>query len=387
MTQETTINLPAILEELGPKFAECADWLDATDGFVAENYKLLRERKVFSAQVPTAYGGGGATHAEMCDFIHGVARYCPSTGLALAMHQHLISAAVANDIAGRPGKALLEKVAGGELVLVSTGANDWLESNGTATPVEGGYRINGVKPFASGSPAGDMMITSAVRNVPGEEPQVLHFPLSLKAEGVTLMGDWQTMGMRATGSQTIRLQDVFVPEAAISLRRPQSGFHPAFSVILTVAMPIIMSAYLGVAEEAAKIARDRAKSRAEDTVTQILVGELENLLTTARIAREDMIRLANNLDFEPTVDLATAILTRKAIAARHVIATVEKALEVTGGSGFFRKVGLERLLRDAHAAQFHPLPEKRQQVFTGRHLLGLAPVAAATTTQPMASAA
>ena len=349
MTQDTTINLPAILDDLGPKFAKCSDWMDATDSFVSENYEMLRKNKVFSAQVPVAYGGGGASHAEMCDFIRGVARNCASTGLALAMHQHLISAAVANDKAGRPGKALLEKVAEGELVLVSTGANDWLESNGTATAVDGGFRINAVKPFASGSPAGNMMITSAVLDGPGGA-EVLHFPLSLKAEGVTLLGDWQTMGMRAT------------------------GFHMAFSVILTVAMPIIMSAYVGVAEQAAQIARTRSKARAGDPLTQILAGEMENLLTTAQLARDDMIRLANNLEFTPTVDLASKILTRKTIAARNVIATAEKALEVTGGSGFFRKIGLERLLRDAHASQFHPLPEKRQQVFTGRHVLGLEPV-------------
>lgn len=386
LTQGKTINLPAILEQLGPKFAQCAEWLDATDGFVSENYQMLRKNKVFSAQVPVAYGGGGATHSEMCEFIRGVARHCPSTGLALAMHQHLISAAVANDKAGRPGKALLEKVAEGELVLVSTGANDWLESNGTATAVEGGFRINAVKPFASGSPAGDMMITSAVLESP-DGAEVLHFPLSLKAEGVSLMGDWQTMGMRATGSQTIQLRDVFVPETAISLRRPQSGFHPAFSVILTVAMPIIMSAYVGVAEQAAEITRTRSKLRAGDPLTQILVGEMENLLTTAQLARNDMVRLANDLEFAPTVELASEILTRKTIAARHVIATAEKALEVTGGSGFFRKLGLERFLRDAHASQFHPLPEKRQQVFTGRHALGLEPVEHKAARPRMATAA
>ena len=111
MTRDKTIDLTAILEELGPKFAQCAEWLDATDGFVAENYQLLRDRKVFSAQVPTSYEGGGATHSEMADFIRGVARHCPSTALALAMHQHLVSAAVANDRVGRPGKELLEKVA------------------------------------------------------------------------------------------------------------------------------------------------------------------------------------------------------------------------------------------------------------------------------------
>ena len=387
MTQEQGIDLQAILEEISPEVAASADWLDATDGFVADTYARLRERKVFSAQVPQAYGGGGASHSQMCEFVRGLARACPSTALALAMHQHLVSAAAANDRARRPGKALLEKVAAGELILVSTGANDWLESNGTAVPVEGGFRVSGVKPFGSGSPAGDLMITSAILEVPGQETQVLHFPLSLKAEGVSLLGDWKTMGMRATGSQTIRLQDVFVPEAAIAMRRPQAGFHMAFAVIVTVAMPMIMSVYLGVAEAAAEIARTRAKGRAEDPVTQILAGEMETLLTTARIARDDMVRLANDFDFAPSADLASEVLTRKTICARHVIATAEKAMELAGGAGFFRKLGLERLLRDVHGAQFHPLPEKRQQVFTGRLQLGLEPADAGQQVTRIAVAA
>jgi alkylation response protein AidB-like acyl-CoA dehydrogenase len=53
---------------------------------------------------------------------------------------------------------------------------------------------------------------------------------------------------------------------------------------------------------------------------------------------------------------------------------VEKALETVGGSGFFRNLGLERLVRDMHAAQFHPLQTKRQLRFSGRAALGLDPV-------------
>ena len=65
---------------------------------------------------------------------------------------------------------------------------------------------------------------------------------------------------------------------------------------------------------------------------------------------------------------------RKTIAAKAILATVEKAMETAGGGGFYRKAGIERLLRDAHGLQFHPLPEKRQQHFTGRVALGLDPV-------------
>jgi alkylation response protein AidB-like acyl-CoA dehydrogenase len=376
----TKINLQAIADNLGPVFAERSGQLEQSDTFVAENYQDLKRNKVFSALVPREYGGGGASHMEMCDFVRSLARHCPSTALCLSMHQHLVSAAVANDKAGRPGRPLLDKVAGSETILISTGANDWLESNGRAEKVEGGFSVTAVKPFASGSPAGQLLVTSAAYDDAELGPQVIHFPCPLSSDGIVFMDDWKTMGMRATGSQTLKLENVFVPDAAIALRRPRGGFHPAFSVILTVALPLIMSAYTGVAEAAAAIARTRTTSRANDPVIALLVGEMETLLTTAQIAHQDMMRLANNFDFEPTVEIASQMLTRKTICAKHVMATCEKALEATGGSGFFRKLGLERFLRDSHGAQSHPLPEKRQQMFTGRHALGLDPVPLPTET-------
>ena len=358
------IDLTAVLADLGPRFAARAAAHDAGDSFVAENYQALRKAKVFTALIPQDIGGGGAGHAEICAFLRGLAQHCPSTALALSMHQHLVAAAVANDRAGRPGRKLLDKVAADDAILVSTGAGDWLESNGTVERAEGGYRFTAVKPFASGSPLGDLLITSGVYDDPQEGPQVLHFPVSLKAEGVSFLDDWQTMTMRGTGSQSVKLDKVFVPEAAVALKRPQGPFHPAFAVIVTVAMPIIMSVYLGVAEAAAGIARQRAGARGDDPVAPFLVGELENLLATAEIAVDDMVRLANGFDFVPSPQLASKVLVRKTIAANAVIATAEKALETAG------------LLRDAHGAQFHPLPEKRQQLFTGRVALGLEPVAA-----------
>jgi alkylation response protein AidB-like acyl-CoA dehydrogenase len=87
-----------------------------------------------------------------------------------------------------------------------------------------------------------------------------------------------------------------------------------------------------------------------------------------------MIDIAANYAFEPIDQTANAIFIRKTIAARAVIQTAEKALEAVGGAGFFRSLGLERLLRDVHGAQFHPLPEKRQLLFSGRLALGLEPI-------------
>ncbi len=369
-----SLDLNAVLKELGPRFAAGVADRDTAAEFVADHYDELRERRVFSALVPIELGGGGASHSEMCAFLRGLAHYCSSTALAVSMHQHLVAAAVYNYRNGRPGQKLLERVAEKEAVLVSTGANDWLGSNGEVERVADGYRVTARKPFASGSPKGDVLVTSAPYEDPEEGWQVLHFPVPFASDGVSRAGDWDTLGMRSTGSETVVLDGVFVPDEAVVMRRPRHAYHMAFNVILTVAMPLILSAYVGVAEAAADIAEDQASKRIADPATPFQLGELANTLTTAQLALDAMIGITNDWQFDATPETANAILVRKTIAANAVIATVEKALETAGGSGFYSKIGLERLLRDAHGVQFHPLPEKRQQQFTGRLALGLDPI-------------
>lgn len=369
------LDLQALVQIIGPRFAEGAAERDQGDVFVAEHYDVLKEHKVFSALVPADLGGAGVRHSAMCAFLRQLAHYCPSTALALSMHQHLVAAAVYNHRDGRPGKKLLERVAADETVLISTGANDWMESNGAAERTAGGFRVSGRKPFGSGSPRGGVLVTSAPYDDPEAGWQILHFAVPFTAPGMSLADDWRTLGMRATGSHTIILDNVFVPDDAIALRRPRGRFHPAWNVILTVAMPLIMSVYAGVAEAAAVIGREQAGKRQGDPAVPYLLGELTNELTTAQLAIDDMVHLANDLNFAMTLELANAVLVRKTVVAEHVLATVEKALEAAGGIGFYRRTGLERLLRDAHGAQFHPLSGKRQHRFTGRIALGLDPIA------------
>ena len=369
------LDLQALVQIIGPRFAEGAAGRDEGDVFVAEHYDVLKQHKVFSALVPADLGGGGLRHSAMCAFLRKLAHYCPSTALALSMHQHLIAAAVYHHRNGRPGKKLLERVAADETVLISTGANDWMDSSGAAEPADGGFRVSARKPFGSGSPKGGILVTSAPYDDPKDGWQVLHFAVPFTAPGLSLADDWRTLGMRATGSHTIILEDVFVPHDAIALRRPRGRFHPAWNVILTVALPLIMSVYAGVAEAAAAVGREQARKRQHDASTPYLLGELTNKLTTAQLAVDDMVRLANDLDFAMTLDVADAVLVRKTIVAENVLATAEKALEAAGGAGFYRKTGLERLLRDAHGAQFHPLSAKPQHRFTGRIALGLDPIA------------
>jgi alkylation response protein AidB-like acyl-CoA dehydrogenase len=364
----------AAAQGLASGFAARAAAHDADDSFVAENYAELKAHRVFSAGVPAELGGGGASFAELCGLLRELAHGCGSTALALSMHTHLLAATVWRWRQGQPVEPLLRRIADEQLVLVSSGGSDWLESSGTAEPVDGGYRVTARKIFSSGCPSGDLLVTSAVYADPAAGPTVLHFPVPLTAPGVRLVDTWHTLGMRGTGSHDVVLDGVVVPQGAVSLRRPQGVWHPFFVVVCACALPLIMAVYLGVAEAAADLAVRTARQKAGDAALPYLLGELDNALVTAQMAVQGMIDLNREYEFALAVETANAALIRKTIAARACVATVEKAMEVVGGGAYFRSLGLERLLRDVHGAPFHPLHEKRQHRFTGRLALGLDPV-------------
>jgi alkylation response protein AidB-like acyl-CoA dehydrogenase len=373
MTTGPAVNWNENLARLAPAFAERAAAYDDADAFVAENYADIRAAKLFSALVPRELGGSGLPYSEVCALIRGLAHYCGSTALAFSMHQHVAGTALWNYRHGKPGETLLRAVAQGEKVLVSTGATDWLSSSGVLERCEGGYRFTARKPFASGCVAGDLLVTSGQYDDPLAGRQVLHFSLSMTADGVSIDRVWEVMGMRGSGSHTVVLNNVFVPEQSITLRRPCGQYHPVWNVILTVALPMICAVYVGMAEAAAEKALTVATAKGDDGVNALAIGEMQIELTTAQIALESMVANANELDVEPDIEHANRALIRKTIVAEAVKREVEKALEATGGAGYFRRLGLERILRDAQAAQFHPMPAKKQHRFTGRLAMGLDP--------------
>lgn len=360
----------ALAHRLGPGFAARAATADEGDEFVAVNYAELKAHRVLSAGVPAEFGGGGASHRELCAMLRAYARYCGSTALALSMHTHNVAAAAwrwRHDKA--PTEPLLRRVAAEQIVLISTGGADWLKSIGTATRVDGGYRIDARKGFASGLPAGDLLMTSAVADDPQNGPTVLHFALPVSSPGVAIDRRWRALGMRGTGSNDAVIAGVFVPDQAISGRRPQGKWHRLFHIITMMAFPAIYSVYVGIAEAARAIALDCAAKRAGDGDVVLATGEMENELAVARLALDDMIACAEAA--EPGPATTSRIFVGRTLAGRGAIRTVEKAMEAAGGAAMYRSLGLERLFRDVQAARYHPLQEKAQLRLAGRVALGL----------------
>ena len=360
-----------LMATLGRDFATRAAAHDRDDSFVAENYAALLEHGAFAAGVPSELGGGGASHEDLCQMIRELARHCGSTGLAFSMHTHLVGTLAYLWRSGNKApEPMLRRVAAEKLVLVSSGGSDWLAGSGTLEKVEGGFRMNGRKIFASGVPAGDVLMTTGVYNDPNDGPTVYHFPLSLKAEGVKILDTWRTLGMRGTGSHDVEIQNAFLPDAVMQgVRRPSGKWHPFMHTVALAALPIFYGAYVGVAEAARASALALAMRRRDDPLVAVLAGELENQLVTAQIAHDSMVALAKTA--KPGAEATSAMLCRRTIVANAVLRAAEKAQELGGGAGFYRSADLERCVRDLQGARYHPLPEKPQTRLTGRLLMGL----------------
>jgi acyl-CoA dehydrogenase len=360
----------ALIDQLGPEFAERAAACDAGDRFVSENYAALKQARLFAAGVPVELGGGGASHGDLCDMLRRFAHYCGSTALTFSMHTHMTAINVwrwRHDKA--PVEPLLRRIATEQIVLLSSGGSDWLASSGKAEKVDGGFRVTARKCFSSGAPAGDILMTSAVYDDPQAGPTVLHFGVPLKAEGVRVLDTWRTLGMRATGSHDIELEDVFIADTAVGVRRPRGKWHHLYHVISMVAFPLIYAVYVGLAEAARNKALAITERRKRDPQLPYLVGEMENAVVAAQLALRHMMEIAASS--KPGPAATSAIFVGRTLAGRHAIQAVGKAMEVAGGAGFYRDAGLERLFRDVQGARFHPLQEKPQQQLTGRLALGL----------------
>ncbi len=343
---------------------------DSDDSFVVENYARAKAAGLIDAGVPAELGGGGADLRALCDMLRILAHGCSSTALALSMHTHQVAFPAwrwhHQPQTRDKTEPLLKRIAAEKLVLLSSGGGDWIGGSGRAEPVEGGYRITARKPFVSGAPAGDLLMTSAVS--PEDGGTILHFPCPMTAAEVSILDTWHTLGMRGTGSHDVMIESYFVPEAAISVKRPQGKWHPVFFMLATIAFPLIYAVYLGVAERARDIAVGMAASRSPSPLLRDRAGRMETALAATRMAHRLMIETAESN--APSAETVNQVMIGRRLVEENAIRAVELAMELAGGVGFYRKAELERLFRDVQAARYHPLQKEIQSEFAGAMALG-----------------
>jgi len=188
----------------------------------AETMASLRKAGLFRAFVPRAYGGDERTLGEVLDATTELAAGCSSTawvGTLFAMHN------IAACWLEKRGQD--EIFADGPDVLVASS----VAPMGTLVRADGGFRLAGKWSFASGvEHASWIMIGATLKPETGDAAPDYVFGF-VRASDVTVIDDWHVAGLRATGSKSIELKDVFVPRhRVVLLKTLQDGTAPGLAL-------------------------------------------------------------------------------------------------------------------------------------------------------------
>jgi alkylation response protein AidB-like acyl-CoA dehydrogenase len=360
-----------IVRRLGPEFARRAEARGDSDEYVADNMALLKESGLVEIGVPVELGGGGADIDELSAMLRTLGYHCGSTGLAFSMHTHQVAIPAWRWKHQAPAKAavepLLERIAAERIMLLSSGGSDWIGGSGKAEKVEGGYRITARKIFTSGAPTGSVLMTGAVLDT-DDGPMVLHFGVPMSSPNVKVLDTWRAIGMRGTGSHDVMIEGHVVPDAGVAVKRKAGEWHAIFHIIATIAFPLIYSVYVGIAESARDLAVDLAKRKTPNRHAVVIAGKMDTELAGARMALDAMFAVRLNAPSAATIN---QVMMGRQLVERHALASVEHAMELAGGAGFYRSTGLERRFRDIQAARYHPLQAGPQAEYAGAIALGL----------------
>jgi alkylation response protein AidB-like acyl-CoA dehydrogenase len=192
----------------------------------------------------------------------------------------------------------------------------------------------------------------------------------LSSPGVEVIESWDAMGMRGTASNDVELTDVFVPDERVLADRPHGVVDPPLQVIISVAFPIIAAVYLGIAEGARDHVVTLLDGRRDDVVVQRQLGLIDARLRVAGWALEGALRSVGD-DPQPSMATVADVMAMKREVALAGIEVCDLAMELAGGSAYFKGSPIERAYRDIRAAKFHPFTPEATLVHAGRLALGL----------------
>lgn len=243
---------------------------------------------------------------------------------------------------------------------------------GVAEAVEGGYRVTGRWPFASGIMhcnwllGGCQIMDGARPRMTAVGAPVVKLMFLPRAEGQVL-DTWHTGGLRGTGSHDFEVKDAFVP-ASLSLwfADPPVERGPLYSLpAITLFSPMIASVPLGIARHALEAFKDLAgvkkPTRSQDLlrarpVAQSQLGEAEGLLRAGRAFLFEALGEAWEVARrgEPLSWKQRGLVRLSATqAATQAVQAVDIAYRAGGASSVYASTQLERCLRDIRAASQH----------------------------------
>lgn len=385
----TTKDAPTVLSnEMLERFDERAPVYDRENRFFTEDFEELRKAGYLELAIPPEFGGPGLKLEEVVRLQRRLAYYAPAT--AIAVNMHLYWTGVAADLYRQGDQSLawvLNEAARGKVFAAGHGesGNDVpiLLSTTQARRVDGGWRFTGRKIFGSLSPVWDYLGLHGLDASDPANPRIVHAFLPREAEGYRIEHTWDVLGMRASQSDDTVLEDAFVPDEFVALVSPP-GFAGAGPFHLGVfAWPLLgfAAVYAGIARRAYDLTVESAHKRSSIALTRSMAyhPEVQHNVAEMRMALESIDAHIERVaqDWSRGVDHGTdwpvKIVSAKYMAVTQAWRVVDTALDLTGGSGIFKRSRMEQLFRDARLGRIHPANTLLAHEVVGKLSLGISP--------------
>jgi alkylation response protein AidB-like acyl-CoA dehydrogenase len=344
---------------------------DRSNSFFQEDLDELAAAGYLKLFVPASDGGLGLGLEAAAQCQRRLATAAPAT--ALAVNMHLVWTGVAQVLAARGDGSLdfvLQEAGQGEIFAFgnSEAGNDSVlfDSRTVATKLPaGGYSFSGTKIFTSLSPAWTRLgIFGKDAQAREGEGELVHGFITRETAGYRILNDWDTLGMRASQSNTTVLEGAEVPADRVFRRLPV-GPHadPLIFAIFACFETLLAAVYTGLGERALNLGVEAVKRRtsfknsgrsyAQDPDIRWKVAQaamaMDNLYPQLAAVTRDVDAL---VDHGP--QWFPKLVGLKVNATETARRVVDLAIRVSGGSIYFSGSELERLYRDVLAGMFHP---------------------------------
>jgi len=374
-----------LTDDLLSRIHDRAPGYDHDNVFFTEDLAELVVAGYLRALVPLSLGGLGLSLQQVAHEQVRLAMAAPAT--ALAVNMHLVWTGVAKTLHDRGDETLdfvLRDAAAGEIYAfaISEAGNDLVvfDSTTDATPLpDGGYAFTGTKIFTSLSPAWTRLGLFGLDTVSADAPKLVHAVVTREAPGITIDADWNTLGMRASQSNTTHLDSVAATSDRVFRRLDPGPSRDTLIFAIFANFEILISAvYVGIGQRALELAVESARARGSRR-TGLSRDQEPNMrwkIADAALAQDALIPQLDALavDLDTGVDRGAqwfrALVGLKSRSTRTARYVVDQAIAVAGGAAFSATSELSRLYRDVLAGGFHPSNEDSVHSTVATALLG-----------------
>jgi alkylation response protein AidB-like acyl-CoA dehydrogenase len=370
---------------------EWSERIEREGDLPAELYAELRDRGWLSLAAPVELGGRGIPFSRYLELLEIVSRSHGSIRMLVHVNNGLWRA-LAPFVDESQRELLRRSVSGEELVaftLTEATAGTGADIRSTVRREGDVYVLNGEKHLITfGVKCDRWLLFARLQGSSGAAGTVALLVPNTGLPGIEVIDDSDTMGVRGTDHAILRFTEAEVP-VSTRIGAEGQGLAVALGGFLLPSRVSVAMSCVGLAERAQELAVEYALTRttfgkalAERPVIQAYLAE-----NYADIAAARALVLEAARAYERSDAAAAALSSASKIVAVDMLGRVtDRALQIHGGQGYWRRNAIERVYRDARAQRFEEGTNEIQKTVVARAVLGAARAAASAAAAPAAAA-